>query len=72
VPIYDLNELGAILRRRRQALALTQGEAAGVSGVSLRLWSEVERGERPNVSFTTALRMLNTIGLDLEVRERRP
>ncbi len=51
-------QLGAILKSARKARGLTQQELATRAGVSVRLWAEVERGERPNVSLATALRML--------------
>ncbi len=70
VPLPDVSALGAELRHRREVLHLTQAAAAGLTGVSHRLWSEVERGARPNVSLNTVLRMLQTIGLDLALRPR--
>ncbi len=68
--VADVQELGSLLRRQREALGLTQAEAAGLTGVSHRLWSEVERGARPNASFATVLRMLQTAGLDLYLSPR--
>ena len=68
--IYDMRELGEQIRQQRDLLALTQGEAAGLTGVSLRLWSEVERGQRDNVSFSTVLRMVQTLGIDLSLVTR--
>ena len=71
IEIRDTDTLGSALRRQRELLAVTQAKAAAMSGVSHRLWSEVERGTRPNVSLSTVLRMLQTIGLDLSIAERR-
>lgn len=56
-------QLAELLRRSRKALGLTQAAAAAQSGVSVRLWAEVERAERPNVSLETALRMLAQVGV---------
>jgi transcriptional regulator with XRE-family HTH domain len=55
-------QVAAVLKTSRQALGLSQREIARRAGVSARLWAEVERGERPNVSLETALRMLSEVG----------
>jgi transcriptional regulator with XRE-family HTH domain len=68
--VSNIESLGEQLRLRRGVLDLTQSQAAGLSGVSHRLWSEVERGVRPNVSLGTAIRMLQTLGLDMALIER--
>lgn len=44
-------------------MAVAAGEQAGVS---TRLWSETERGERPNVSAGSLLRMLGEMGVTLQ------
>jgi len=36
--------------------------------VSARLWAEVERGERPNVSLETALRLLAAVGIRVQLK----
>ena len=69
-PIADVAALGLALRHQRESLDLTQAEAAGLAGVSHRLWSEVERGARPNTSLNTVLRMLQTAGMDLLLTAR--
>lgn len=66
--IVDPNAIGSLLRVRRGRLGLTQPAAAARVGVSTRLWSEVERGERPNVSFATVTRMLASVGIHLRAR----
>lgn len=69
-PIYDLTDLGRLLKTRRQQLALTQAHAASLVGISTRLWSECETGRRTGVSLDVVFRMLHTLGLDLEVVSR--
>ena len=69
-PVHTPEELGAILRAERRARGLTQERAAMLSGVSTRLWNETERGKRPQLGLDTAIRMLNTIGLDLYIWSR--
>lgn len=68
--IHDSTELGIALRERRKELGLTQVDAAQLSGVSPRLWSECEQGKRLQVGFETILRMLQTVGADLHVSPR--
>lgn len=60
-------QIGGLLRSARQALGSTQREMARRAGVSHRLWAEVERGERPNVSLETALRMLGEVGMGVRL-----
>ena len=62
-------QLAKLLRSSRKAAGLTQKEAARRTGVSHRLWAEVERGERPNVSLETALRMLGAVGISLQLTD---
>ena len=68
--IYDAADFGRLVRRGREEHGLTQRQAAELCGVSPRLWSECETGKRLNVSFETALRMLQTVGLDLRAERR--
>ncbi|MEQ1693093.1 MAG: helix-turn-helix transcriptional regulator [Gemmatimonas sp.] len=58
-------QIAKSLRAARLKLGVTQKEMAERVGVSPRLWAEVERGERPNVSLETALRMLKAVGVTL-------
>ena len=53
----------------RKTLGLTQKELARRANVSERLWAEVERGERPNVSLETALRMLSEVGVSVRLND---
>ena len=63
-------ELGALLRAERRAQSLTQAQAAAIAGVGVRLWNETEAGKRKQLGLETALRMLQTLGLDLSVESR--
>ena len=60
-------QIAKSLRSARLKLGATQKEMAERVGVSPRLWAEVERGERPNVSLETALRMLDSVGVQLRI-----
>ena len=57
--------LGKQLKFTRKLLGMTQAEAAKRAGVSVRLWAEVERGERENVSLDTTIRILGEMGIEL-------
>lgn len=68
--IQTPDEFGDALRTARRARHLTQAEAAALTGVSARLWNEAERGKRLQLGLHTALRMLQTLGLDLSIDSR--
>ncbi len=63
-PIHDTAELGKILRTKRKAQNLTQGEVAEHCGLSLRFVSEVERG-KPTAEIGKVLYLLTAVGVDL-------
>ena len=66
-------DIGAIIRERRRALGLDQGELARKVGVS-RLWiNQVERG-KPRASLNLVLRTLAAVGVELiaNAGERAP
>lgn len=68
--IHELADLGQILRSSRQRLGLTQAHAAQLTGISTRLWSECETGRRTGVSLDVVIRMLQVVGLDLQITPR--
>lgn len=64
--IRNTLELGALIRKRRKALGLTQLDAAGLCGVGERFLSELERG-KPTASLGKTLQVLNRLGLTVSV-----
>lgn len=62
-------QIADLLKSARKALGLSQKELAHRAGVSHRLWAEVERGERPNVSLETALRLLGEAGVTIRLTD---
>jgi HTH-type transcriptional regulator / antitoxin HipB len=62
-------ELGALIRARRNELKLTQEDLAGVALVTPRLLGEVERG-KPTAQLDGLLRILAALGIDLFARPR--
>lgn len=63
--------VGPVLRDHRARLRLSQAEAARRAGVSTRLWAETERGQRPHVSVTSLLRMLEVVGATVAIEDDR-
>jgi len=70
MPVTDVRKVGSAIRERRAELGLTISQLAVRSGVSIRLISELERGKRPGVTFSSLLRILTMLGLDLEIARR--
>ena len=68
--ISTVRQLGASIRERRKEARLTAAQAASFAKVSRRLLTEVEGGKRPNVGFSALMRILEVLGLNLEVRAR--
>lgn len=68
-PIHSPEELGSLIRQRRNTLHLTQEELAAVASVTPRLLGEVERGKR-TAQLDGVLRILAALGLDLYARTR--
>jgi HTH-type transcriptional regulator/antitoxin HipB len=68
--ISNARQLGATIRARRKEAHLTASQAASLARVSRRLLVELEGGKRPNVGVAALLRILEVLGMDLEVRVR--
>lgn len=60
--------VAALLVAARKQLRLSQAELAKRGRVSRRLVAELERGQRPNVSFETALKLLEAAGVTVMLR----
>jgi transcriptional regulator with XRE-family HTH domain len=68
--VQSISELGRRVRARRREVDLTAAEVAQLARVSRRLLLEVEQGKRPNVGFANVLRVLEVLGLRLDVTPR--
>ena len=62
--------LGALLKQARKRTGKTRQALAAEAGVSVRLVAEFERGQRPNVSLDTALRLFDLVGMGVSVQLR--
>jgi y4mF family transcriptional regulator len=69
VVIRSAEELSNVVRTRRRELGLTQEELAGVIGVHRIFVSQFEGGKR-SVRFDLALRLIQALGLDVDLRPR--
>ena len=59
------DRFGDLLRNARGQLGLSRMELAQRGGVSARLVAELERGQRPNVSLESALKLLRIVGVSV-------
>ena len=66
--VNDLAALGRVVRERRQALGVSQTEAAGLIGVERAVIGRLERGR--NVHLSIALALVQVLGMDVEIRPR--
>ena len=69
IGIMDLKEIGQIIRERRAVLGVNQRTVSELSGVAVNTLVAIERGEG-NPQITTLLDILETIGLQLEVKPK--
>lgn len=65
--ITDTRALGALIRKRRKAMGLTQRDAAGLCGVGERFLSELERG-KVSASLGKTLQVLKRLGLSIRIQ----
>jgi len=56
---------GLLLKNARKQRNITRDELASRGGVSTRLVAEMERGQRPNVSLESALRLMDAVGISI-------
>lgn len=68
-PVYTSKDIGAAIRAERKRQRLTQTELADLCSVSLSFVSNLENG-KPTTELEKALKVLNTLGLDLMVSKR--
>jgi len=62
-------ELGAIIRAFRKSQQLTLEKVSGLTNISMRFLSELERGKE-TAELGKALTMLNKLGLEVIIQPR--
>jgi y4mF family transcriptional regulator len=67
--IESSEDLGRVIRVRREELGLNQTGLADVARTTLRFVSELERG-KPTAQLDGVLRVLAALGIELEARGR--
>ncbi len=63
----DKNEIGKILKQRREILRITQKDLSAISGVALRKVIDIENG-LANPTFQTLQKLLDALGLSLYIK----
>jgi HTH-type transcriptional regulator / antitoxin HipB len=68
--IQNAADLGRIVARQRKVQGLTQAELAGLALTGTRFISDLENG-KGTVQFDKVMHILNLLGLDVLILERR-
>lgn len=66
---YSVADIGRCVRNARKAAGLTQRELAEACLCGVRFISDLENG-KPTIELGKALRVLNTLSLDIDVVRR--
>ncbi len=69
ITVRTVDDLAEIVRARRRELGLSQEALADVIGVHRVFVSQFERG-KVSVRFDSVLRLVQALGLDVELRPR--
>jgi len=67
----DITEIGIQLKEARRARKLSQGDLASALGMSRATISALEGGRCPEIGVTKLAALLEMVGLELTVIERR-
>lgn len=61
-----MNEIGAIIKHRRQDLGVSQGTLSELAGVGINTLVSIERGEG-NPTLQVLMRICDTLGLQIKI-----
>ena len=64
-------DFSAIIKQRRKVLGITQEDVADVSQVSLSFLKMLEKG-KANPSVETLVRILDSLGLEIQISVKQP
>ena len=67
--VKNVSELGALIRAFRKSQQLTLERVSGLTNISMRFLSELERGKE-TAELGKTLTMLNKLGLDVIIQPR--
>lgn len=65
----NIEEIGNLIKERRNFLSITQKELAEISGVTLRKLVDIENG-KANPTFVTITKLFDVLGLKIKVEVR--
>lgn len=65
--MIDLSTIGQAIKQRRKELGLSQQELADLAKVARNRVAPLETQRLPEIGFTTLLKIMHAIGLDLRV-----
>ncbi|MBR3235877.1 MAG: helix-turn-helix transcriptional regulator [Atopobiaceae bacterium] len=64
--ILNMEDMGGLVRLRRRELGMTQADVSRLTGFSMRLVGEIERGKE-HVSADKLLRLLDVLNMTMTV-----
>lgn len=67
--VYNAENFGKAIKRRRKSLGYTQETVSDYTGVSKSFLSDLERG-KPTVELEKVIRVALTLGMDIELVNR--
>jgi len=62
---YFAKDIGALIKKVRKQLKITQKQLAGTSGVGLRFVIDLEKG-KPTCQLEKVLTVLHTVGINIQ------
>lgn len=65
-----IEEIGEIIQKRRKTLKLNQDDLSEISGITSKTIYLLENG-KGNPSFQTLQKLLDVVGMEIEVRFRK-
>lgn len=65
-----MRRIGRMIRQERQRRGWTQAHVARSAGCGVRAIVELEGGKRPHLSWSSLLRVLDVVGLDIRLDVR--
>jgi len=65
----DKQQLGLVIKERRDFLSINQKELAEISGVTLRKLVDIENG-KANPTFDTLKKLFDTLGLKMSIEAK--
>ncbi len=66
----DLDELGRIIRERRESLKLKQEDLAEISQVAIKTLYAIEMG-KANPSVQTLMKVLSVLGMEMSAQTKK-